>query len=176
MRPLYWDVEPWQWQDNATDVSSWNMITSWSWHHELITQSYNEIIARCNEIPIYTHRADSRFAPSQWETALLCNDISHWLGTNLDSALHTQSTRNQLEHYNDIIMRVMASQITSLTIVYWTIYSGTDQRKHQSSALLAFVRGIHRWPVNSPYKGPVTRKLFPFDDVIMSSGTYFNSW
>ena len=44
---------------------------------------------------------------------------------------------------------------------------GTDQRKHQSSALLAFVRGIHRWPVNSPHKGPVTRKMFPFDDVIM---------
>ena len=56
---------------------------------------------------------------------------------------------------------------TSLTIVYWTVYSGTDQRKHQSSASLAFVRGIHRWPVNSPHKGPVTRKLFPFDEVIM---------
>ena len=39
--------------------------------------------------------------------------------------------------------------------------------KHQSSASLAFVRGIHRWPVNSPHKGPVTRKMFPFDDVIM---------
>ena len=46
-------------------------------------------------------------------------------------------------------------------------YSGADQRKHQSSASLAFVRGIHRWPVNSPHKGPVTRKMFPFDDVIM---------
>ena len=45
--------------------------------------------------------------------------------------------------------------------------SGADQRKHQSSALLAFVMGIHRWPVNSPHKGPVTRKMFPFDDVIM---------
>ena len=32
-------------------------------------------------------RADSRFAPSQWETALLCNDVSHWLGANLESAL-----------------------------------------------------------------------------------------
>ena len=61
----------------------------------------------------------------------------------------------------------MASQITSLTIVYSTVYSGVDQRKHQSSALLAFVRGIHRWPVNSPRKGPVSRKMFPFDDVIM---------
>ena len=42
-----------------------------------------------------------------------------------------------------------------------------DKRKHQSSALLAFGQGIHRWPVNSPHTGPVTRKLFPFDDVII---------
>ena len=61
----------------------------------------------------------------------------------------------------------MASQITSLTIVYSTVYSGEDQRKHQSSASLAFVRGIHRGPVNSPHKWPVTRKMFSFDDVIM---------
>ena len=70
-------------------------------------------------------------------------------------------------HYNDFIMGAMASQITSLTIVYSSIYSGADQRKHQSSASLAFVRGIHRWPVNSSHKWPVTRKMFPFDDVIM---------
>ena len=57
-------------------------------------------------------------------------------------------------------MSAMASQINSLTIVYSTVYSGADQRKHQSSASLAFVREIHRWPVNSPHKGPVTRKMF----------------
>ena len=61
-------------------------------------------------------------------------------------------------------MGAIASQITSLTIVY----SDADQRKHQSSASLAFVRGIHRGPVNSPHKWPVTRKMFPFDDVIMT--------
>ena len=70
-------------------------------------------------------------------------------------------------HYNDVVMGAMASQITSLTIVHSTVYSGTNQRKHRSSASLAFVRGIHRWPMNSPYKWPVTRKMFPFDDVIM---------
>ena len=64
-------------------------------------------------------------------------------------------------------MGAMVSQITSLTRVYSTIYSGADQIKHQSSASLAFVRGIHRWPVNSPHKWPVTREMFPFDDVIM---------
>ena len=70
-------------------------------------------------------------------------------------------------HYNDVIMSAMASQITSLTIVYSPAYSGADQRKHQSSASLGFLQGIHRWPVNSPHKGPVTRKMFPFNGVIM---------
>ena len=68
-------------------------------------------------------------------------------------------------HYSDVIMGAMASQITSLTIVYSTVYSGADQRKHQSSASLAFVRGIHRGPVNSPHEWPVTRKMFQFDGV-----------
>ena len=63
-------------------------------------------------------------------------------------------------------MGAMASKITSL-IVYSTVYSGVDQRKHQSSASLAFLWGIYRGLVNSPHKWPVTRKLFPFDGVIM---------
>ena len=71
-------------------------------------------------------------------------------------------------------MSLMASQITSLTIVYSTVYSGADQRKHQSSAWLAFVREIHRGPVNSPHKWTVARKMFPFDDVIMYSETSFS--
>ena len=64
-------------------------------------------------------------------------------------------------------MSAMASQITCLKSVYLTVYSGTDQRKYQSSVSLAFVQGIHRWPVNSPHKWPVTQKMFQFDDVIM---------
>ena len=78
-----------------------------------------------------------------------------------------------IDHYYDIIMGAMASQITSLTIVYSTVYSDADQRKHQSSASLAFVRGIHRRPVNSPHKGPVTRKMFPFDYVIMGNSKVY---
>ena len=70
-------------------------------------------------------------------------------------------------HYNDVIMTTIASQITSLVVVYSIVYSGADQRKHQSSTSLAFVRGNHRGPVNSPHKWPVTRKIFPFDDIIM---------
>ena len=64
-------------------------------------------------------------------------------------------------------MDLIASKIASLTIVYSAVYSGADQRKHQTSASLAFVREINRGPVNSPHKWPVTRKIFPFDDVIM---------
>ena len=83
------------------------------------------------------------------------------------SVVNCWSANCSASHYSDVIMSAMASQITSLAIVYSTVYSGTDHRKHQSSALLSFVRGIHRWPVNSPHKWPVTRKMFPFDDVIM---------
>ena len=82
------------------------------------------------------------------------------------SAVITRSIFIQI-HYDDVIMSLMASWIASLTIVYSTSYWGVDQRKHQSSASLAFVRGIHRGPVNSPHKRPVTRKMLPFDDVIM---------
>ena len=70
-------------------------------------------------------------------------------------------------HY-DVIMGAIASQITSLTIVYSTVYSSADQSNRQSSASLVFVWGIHRGPVNSPHKWPVTRKMFPLDNVIMA--------
>ena len=78
-------------------------------------------------------------------------------------------------HYDDVIMGAMASHITSLTIVYSIVYSGADQSKHQSSASLAFVWVINRGPVNSPHKWPVTRKMFPFYDVIMLRGQEINS-
>ena len=70
------------------------------------------------------------------------------------------------EHYSDVIMSSMASQMTGVSILCSTVCSGAHHRKHQSSTLLAFVRGIHRWIVDCPHKGPVTRKMFPYDDVI----------
>ena len=73
-------------------------------------------------------------------------------------------------HCSDIIMSVMASEIICVLIVYSTVWSGADQIKHQSSASLAFVRGIHWWPVNSPHKGPITPNIFPFHDVILKIG------
>ena len=82
-------------------------------------------------------------------------------------------------HYSDVIMSAMASQTTGVSILYTTVCSGVDQRKHQSSVSLAFVMGIHRSPANSPHKGPVTRKMLPFDDVIMliaNLPTVFVEW
>ena len=73
-------------------------------------------------------------------------------------------------HYDDVIMTMLASQISSLPVVCSIVYSDVNQRKHQSSASLAFVREIHRGPVNFPHKWPGTRKMFPFDDVIMDNG------
>ena len=70
-------------------------------------------------------------------------------------------------HYNDVTMKAMASRISGVSIVDSTVGSGADQRNHQSPASLAFVRLIHRWPMNPPHKGPVTRETFSFDDVIM---------
>ena len=67
------------------------------------------------------------------------------------------------DHYIDVIMSAMPSQITSLTIIYSNVYPGANQRKHKSSASLVVVRGIHWWPVDSPQKRPVTQKMFPYD-------------
>ena len=90
------------------------------------------------------------------------------------SAVQAHPGRHQPTHrpqapqqYDDVIMGAMTYQITSITIVYSTVYSDADQGKHQSSVSLAFVRGIHRRPVNSPHRWPVTRKIFPFHGAIM---------
>ena len=69
-------------------------------------------------------------------------------------------------HSSDVIMEALASQISDDSIVCSTVGSGADQRRHQSSASLAFVRGLNGWPVKSSHKGPVTWKMLAFDDVI----------
>ena len=67
----------------------------------------------------------------------------HWLRYCLDAWRHQPITW-MTAHYSDVIMGTIAYQITSLTVVYSTVYSDADQRKQQSSASLAFVWGIHR--------------------------------
>ena len=106
-------------------------------------------------------------AASTWPSAHSMMN-NQWLPTTrIALCLRNRNHHENEMHYNDVIISVMASLTTGFSIVYSTACPGANQRKHQSSASLAFVGGIQRWPVNSPYKEPVTRKMFPFDDVIM---------
>ena len=70
-------------------------------------------------------------------------------------------------------MSAMTFESTSLAAVYASVYSGANQRKHQSSSSLAFMRGIHRWPVNSPHKGQQRGKCF---HLMTSSWSDVTSW
>ena len=91
----------------------------------------------------------------------LCKALGHQHG--IDLVLPEFSSLSTRMYYSYVIMNTIASQITSVSISY----SGRDQRKHQSSTSLAFVRQIHQWLVDSPHKGPVTQEMFPFDDIFM---------
>ena len=100
--------------------------------------------------------------------AVVCMTTDFGPGSNITTNSSGSDVNNgEVLHDNDVIMGAIASQITSLTIVYSNVYSDADQRKHPRSASLAFVRGIQRGPVISPHKWPVTWIMFPFDDVIM---------
>ena len=129
--------------------------------------------------------SDRLYVAYRFKSSCFNNSISGiiWISFRYIAVMYTLTATQQtclvilfnVFHYNDVIMGAMTSQITSLTIVYSTVYSDADQRKHQSSASLAFVWGIHRRPVNSPHKWPVTRKMFPFDDVIMPTAFTYRS-
>ena len=126
---------------------------------------YCVLITHINSwIGIFQRRVSRSWNASLWKTN---TRLSYIVDNMVIKALAACFARTA--HYSDVIMSAMASQITSVTIVYSTVCSDADQTTHQSSASLAFVREIHRWPVNSPPKGPVTRKMFSFDGVIMSS-------
>ena len=104
---------------------------------------------------------------------LALNELTHYPLNTCEEGQHRFAISITCRHWcgtyhcSDVIMSALASQITTVSRVCPTICSGVHQRKYQSSASLTFVRGIHRWPVDSAHKGPVTRKMFPFDDVIM---------
>ena len=102
-----------------------------------------------------------------WEKFEEISRVTPNLGINKLSTHSCNELSHLALHYSNVSMSMMAYQITSLMIVFSTIYSGTDQRKHQSFMSLAFVRRIQRWPMNSLHKGPVMRKMFPYDNVIM---------
>ena len=106
--------------------------------------------------------------PVIWDAIALIMTSLQWAlpSYKLHPDIH-YAANDLMQNYSDVKIDTTASQITNLTAVYSTVYSDADQRKHQSSASQACVRGIHRGPVNSPHKCPVTRKMFPFLDDIM---------
>ena len=126
-------------------------FVSYSWHPIHQTASRIDFCSKIWHACINVLGAICTFCVNMSEPVLIIKCDNYW------------HTHIHLTHYNDVIMSTMASQITSLP----SVFSGAGQRKHQSSASLAFVRRFYRWPMNSPHKEPVTRKMFPLDDVIM---------
>ena len=151
---------PVRWQPNISINQYFKLVPVPIWGQFLFRQEQHFVIP-LSMVSDWAKKWDI----ASYRSVLICMQLqsSWWLliSTTIIPILCNYS------HYSDVIMGTIASQITSLTIVYSTVYSGADQRKHQSSASLAFVWGIHRGPVNSPHKAPVTRKMIPFDDVIM---------
>ena len=90
-----------------------------------------------------------------------------WLSIRVHVATLMNMENKSITIKNSDITESKTMHIVTVDMFLWITVFSHDQRKHQSSASLAFVRGIQRWPVNSPHKGPVTRKMFPFDDVIV---------
>ena len=121
----------------------------------------------CNDSSIWglNKHGRSNYMINSWR----CHDMETLSALLALDEVTRVSSRKGPGHYNHVTMGSMASQITSLTIVYSAVYSGASQ----SSASLAFVRGIHRGPVNSSNKGSVTRIMFPIDDVDMRFGVSF---
>ena len=139
---------------SAFSFHEWyNMWIPW-WHHQM--ETFSTLLAIC---------AGNSLVPGEFSTQL---PVARSFDVSFDLHPNKQLSKQWWGWWFETQSCPLLSQITSLTIVYSIIYSGANQRKYQSSALLAFVRGIHWSPVNSPHKGPVTQKMFPFDDIIMS--------
>ena len=90
----------------------------------------------------------------------------------MSSSCGNETSQQIIDHYNGVRMSAMASQITRISTVCSNVCSGAHQGGHKNSALLAFVRGIHWSPLDSHHKGSVTRKMIPFDDVIMATAVF----
>ena len=99
-----------------------------------------------------------------WGSSAMRSEISSVKSGQMDFAKASETFNIPNSHYDDVIMSAMASQITSLTIVY----SRHRSKKTSNLRVTGLCEGNSPGPVNSPHKGPVTRKMFPFDDVIMT--------
>ena len=112
--------------------------------HHMMTSSNGNIFRVTGPLCVSPVNSPQR---GQWHRALIFSLICAWINGSVNNREAGESSAYR-SYDDDVIMVAMASQITSLTIVYSTVYSGEDQRKHQSSALPTVVWGIHRGPVN----------------------------
>ena len=107
----------------------------------------------------------------QWDIVFLCSFVFTRAAilSHGNSELHDLHLCRKLSwfHYSDVITSTTASQVTSLTIVYWTVYSGADQKKILALRHWSLCGEFTSDPWLSPHRGPVTWQMFPFDDVIM---------
>ena len=152
-------------------MSQWTgLVSVQKW---FIAYSSSHYLNQCQGIVNWTLRNKLQWNINQntklciHENACKMSSAKWWpccLGPNVLEMLYVGSA--SLGHYNDVIMSAMASQFTGVSIVCSIVGSCPDQRKHQSSASLAFVREFTD-DRKFPHKGPVTREMFPFDDVIM---------
>ena len=131
-------------------------------HLYTFTYRYHKVVVILSHFGTFNHMEIPFYSYVQISTKMQHIAWHYWDNRT------SQGFTDLLKHYIDVIMGVMASQITSLAIVCSAVHLGADQRKHQNSASLAFVPGIQRWAVNSPHKWTATRKMFPFNDVIMT--------
>ena len=104
--------------------------------------------------------------------ASICLGLLKWVVMGVFRIFWISGFHSDIFHWPPVMRKCRIPKMFTfdsciLTIVYSTVHSCADQRKYQSSSSLAFVWGTRRWPANSPHKWPVTRKMFPFDDVIM---------
>ena len=176
-----------KWQDGGTPISGWTGLCKFNFYLEFTTLQWIPVLL-LNMWVLQHHSAHAFdistiivFVYLGWQVkrnqfssnnphqtscirgCMLGSDLTHRPPNQILSVHWDTTGQTTLEdqwyhmvHYSDATMGAIASQINSLTIVF----SDADQREHQSSALLAFVQGIHRWPVNSPHKWLVTRKCF----------------
>ena len=148
-------------------ISPWHILEANRQGIKLIVSLWNSAFSSAVMLSTIFWAVGKRKTQIMW--------FRHFAKSSVKTTYHAMSwdpasgcTGLALTHYTDVTMSVMASQITNVWIVCSTVCSGEDQRNHQSLASLAFVRGIHRWPVNFPHKGLVTRKMFAFDDIIIT--------
>ena len=167
-----------QWRHNKHDGISnhqrFNCLLNHLFKRRSKKTSKLRVTGLCEGNPLVTGGFPSQRASNAENVSIWWRHRVIICGFMVESTIMANTDRGAnepLSHYCNVIMGAMTSQITSLTIVYSTVHSCTDQRKHQSSASLAFAGGFHGWPVNSPHKWPVTQKMFSFYDVIMTNPT-----